>query len=60
MPTLDLNKFKIGHIILVVIPKPVIRKLQQKAGYGDSSRWSHVAGCLGGYDIEEVGNIWLA
>lgn len=54
MPTLDPSKLKIGCIILVASPKPAIRKLQHKAGYGDSSRWTHVAGCLGGYTAIEA------
>ncbi|MFA4889522.1 MAG: hypothetical protein WC628_08140 [Candidatus Omnitrophota bacterium] len=54
MPTLDPNSLKIGYIILVAIPKSVIKTLQHKAGYGDSSRWTHVAGSLGGYDAVEA------
>lgn len=51
---LNPNKLKIGYIILVATSKPAIRKLQQKAGYGDSSKWTHVAGCLGGYTAIEA------
>ncbi len=39
---------KIGYIILVNTRKFGIEKLQRKAGYGDSSKWTHVAGSLGG------------
>ncbi len=51
---LNPNSLKIGYIILVATSKPVIRKLQQKAGYGDSSKWTHVAGSLGGYTAIEA------
>jgi len=44
---LNPNKLKIGYIVLVATSKPAIRKLQQKAGCGGSSKWTHVAGCLG-------------
>ena len=54
MPTLDPNKLKIGYIILTATLKPAIRKLQRKAGYGESSKWTHVAGCLGGYTAIEA------
>ena len=54
MPTLDPNKLKIGYIILVATPKPAIQALQRKAGYGESSKWAHVAGCLGGYTAIEA------
>ncbi|PIP18692.1 MAG: hypothetical protein COT38_05700 [Candidatus Omnitrophica bacterium CG08_land_8_20_14_0_20_41_16] len=48
MFTLNPNFLKIGYIILVATPKPAIRTLQQKAGYGESAKWTHVAGSLGG------------
>jgi hypothetical protein len=54
MPTLDPNKLRIGYVILVSTRKPAIKKLQQKAGYGDSSKWTHVAGSLGGYTTIEA------
>jgi hypothetical protein len=54
MPTLDPNKLKIGYIILVSTRKPAISKLQQKAGYSVSSKWTHAAGSLGGLDVVEA------
>jgi len=54
MPTLNPNFLKIGYVILVATRKPAIKTLQQKAGYGDSSRWTHVAGSLGGLDAIEA------
>jgi hypothetical protein len=54
MPTLSPDKLKIGYIILINTRKPAIKTLQHKAGYGDSSKWTHVAGSLGGLDIVEA------
>ncbi len=54
MPTLNPDSLKIGYVILVATRKPAIRKLQCKAGCGESSKWTHVAGCLGGYDAVEA------
>lgn len=48
---LNPDKMKIGYIILVAICKFAIEKLQRKAGFDESSKWTHVAGSLGGYDI---------
>ncbi len=54
MPTLNGDSLKIGHVILVATRKPAIQAFQQKAGYGDSSKWTHVAGSLGGLDAVEA------
>lgn len=54
MPKLGPNKIKIGQIILIATHKFAIEKLQRKTGYGDSSKWTHVAGSLGGYDAVEA------
>ena len=54
MPFLDPDKLKIGYVILIPTHKFVIEKLQRKSGYGDSSRWTHVAGSLGGYTAIEA------
>jgi len=54
MPLLNPNSLKIGYIILINTRKPAIKTLQEKAGYGDSSKWTHVAGSLGGLDIVEA------
>ncbi len=54
MPTLNPNFLKIGYIILAATRKPAIQILQRKAGYGDSSKWTHVAGSLGGYTAIEA------
>ena len=54
MPTLDPNKLKIGYVILDATRKPAVQAFQRKAGYGDSSKWTHVAGSLGGYTAIEA------
>lgn len=48
------DKFKIGYIILIATRKFAIEKLQRKAGYSNSSKWTHVAGSLGGLDAVEA------
>lgn len=54
MPTLNPNSLKIGYVVLISTRKFAIEKLQRKAGFGDSSKWTHVAGSLGGYDAVEA------
>ncbi len=54
MSTLNPNSLKIGYVILVSTHKPAIEKFQQKAGHSDSSKWTHVAGSLGGYTAIEA------
>ena len=53
MPTLNPNSLKIGYVVLVNTRKFAIREFQEKAGYGESAKWTHVAGSLGGYDAVE-------
>jgi hypothetical protein len=54
MPHLNPNSLKIGYVILVSTHKPAIAQFQRKAGYGDSSKWTHVAGSLGGLTAIEA------
>jgi len=54
MSILNPNSLKIGYIILIATRKPAIAQLQRKAGYGESSKWTHVAGSLGGYTTIEA------
>lgn len=54
MKILDPDKLKIGYVILVAGNKFAIQKVQERAGYGKSSKWTHVAGSLGGYDAIEA------
>jgi len=42
-------------VILVAGHNQLIEKTQVQAGYGDSSKWTHVLGCLGGYTCIEAG-----
>lgn len=51
---LNPNSLKIGYVILTSTRKFGIEKLQQKAGYGVSSKWTHVAGSLGGLTAIEA------
>jgi hypothetical protein len=41
-------------VILVAGSNVVIEKFQKKAGYKDSAVWTHVCGCLGGYNVIEA------
>ncbi len=50
---IDPNKIKIGDVILVASGTKVTVKVQRKLGYGESSRWTHVAGSIGSYDLVE-------
>jgi hypothetical protein len=54
MPILNPNSLKIGYVILISTRKFAIEKLQRKAGFGESSKWTHVAGSLGGLDAVEA------
>lgn len=54
MSVINPDSIKIGYIVLVNTHKFAIEKLQRKAGYGDSSKWTHVAGCLGSYTAIEA------
>ena len=51
--TIDPNKIKVGDVILVATNTKVTIEIQQKLGYGESSKWTHVAGSIGGYDLVE-------
>ncbi len=51
---LNPNSLKIGYVILVAGRNPAIQTLQNKTGYGDSSKWTHVAGSLGGLNAIEA------
>ena len=50
---IDPEKIKIGDVILVAGGTRATIKIQQKYGYGESSKWTHVAGSIGGYDLVE-------
>lgn len=51
--TIDPNKIRVGDIILVATKTKVTIETQRKLGYGNSSKWTHVAGSIGGYDLVE-------
>lgn len=50
---IDPNKIKIGDVILMATGTSATIKIQKKYGYGESSKWTHVAGSIGGYDLVE-------
>jgi hypothetical protein len=54
MPRLNPDALKIGHVIMAATGKLAVEALQRRAGYGDSSQWTHVAGILGGYTAIEA------
>ena len=54
MRSLNPDSLKIGYVILIATRKPAIQAFQRKAGYGDSAKWTHVAGSIGGYDTVEA------
>ncbi|PIW68363.1 MAG: hypothetical protein COW10_02950 [Candidatus Omnitrophica bacterium CG12_big_fil_rev_8_21_14_0_65_42_8] len=45
---------KIGYVILAATRKLAIKTIQHKSGYGESSKWAHVADSLGGYTAIEA------
>lgn len=47
------HKVRIGDVILVAGSTAIIAKVQRMMGYGEKSKWTHVVGCLGGYDLIE-------
>ena len=51
--TIDPNKIRVGDVVLVATNTKVTIETQQKLGYGESGKWSHVAGSIGGYDLVE-------
>lgn len=50
---IDPNKLWIGDIVLVANTNKITVEVQKKLGYGESSKWTHVAGCIGAYDLIE-------
>jgi hypothetical protein len=52
--TLDPEALKIGYVILVAGRNRAIEAVQKRAGRAESFRWTHVAGCLGGYEAVEA------
>ena len=54
MPSLNPDRIKIGYVILIAGCNTAIQTLQRKAGYGDSAKWTHVAGSIGGFDAVEA------
>lgn len=54
MKTLNPIKIQIGDIILVNSRTATTRWVQKWLGFGSSSKWTHVGGSIGGYDMIEA------
>ena len=50
---IDPNKMRVGDIVLVASKNRITEWVQRRLGFGDRSKWTHVAGSLGGYDLIE-------
>lgn len=50
---IDPKKIWVGDLILVATKNKATLFMQEKLGYGDSSKWTHVAGSIGGHDLIE-------
>lgn len=53
MKIVDPEKIHIGDIILVATRNRITEYIQRKLGYAEKSKWTHVAGGLGGHDLVE-------
>lgn len=51
--TIDPDKVHVGDLILVATGNKTTIKLQEYLGYGENSKWTHIAGSIGGYDLIE-------
>ena len=51
--SLDATKIHVGDVVLVASGNPITERMQEWLGYGASSHWTHVAGCIGAYDLVE-------
>ncbi len=50
---IDPDKIHVGDIVLVATGTWITQYVQRRLGLGDRSKWTHVAGSLGGYDLIE-------
>lgn len=51
--TVDPNKVHVGDVILVATKNQTTIRIQDGLGFGVKSRWTHVAGNIGAYDLIE-------
>jgi hypothetical protein len=49
----DPTKIWVGDVVLVATGNNATIDVQKKLGHGDSSKWTHVAGSIGAYDLIE-------
>ncbi len=50
---IDPNKIWVGDIVLVATKNNITVRVQEGLGHGASSKWTHIAGSIGGYDLVE-------
>lgn len=53
MRIINPEKIRVGDLILVATRNRVTEEVQERLGFGERSRWTHVAGSLGGLDLIE-------
>lgn len=53
MKAIDSEKIRIGDLVLVASRNQLTESVQRRLGYGEKSKWTHVAGSLGGHDLIE-------
>ena len=53
MRAVDPEKVQIGDLVLVASGNKLTEIVQKRLGHGESSKWTHVAGSLGGHDLIE-------
>jgi len=53
MKRIDPEKIHIGDVVLVETGTRITEYVQRKLGFGERSKWTHVAGSLGGTDLVE-------
>ncbi len=53
MKLVDPNKVRVGDVVLVASRNRLTEWIQQKLGFKERSKWTHVAGSLGGLDLIE-------
>lgn len=50
---IDPNKIKVGDVVLVATRNSTTEDVQKRLGFGEASKWTHVAGSIGGHDLVE-------
>ncbi len=50
---IDPNKIRVGDIVLIANTNSLTVRMQKGLGFGESSKWTHIAGSIGGHDLVE-------